>query len=198
MSTGGERSISLSGASLSYYPGFFSESTAGRYFDRLKNRLNWRQLPIVLFGRHMLQPRLIAWHGDRGVSYSYSGNHFEASGWVQPLDQIRQVLVEQFGVSFNAVLCNRYRDGQDSMGWHSDDERELGSRPVIASVSLGATRRFRLRAKADKSQSMKLDLEDGSVLLMSGETQKNWQHCLPKSTAPCGERINLTFRCLQY
>ena len=103
--------IPLARTTVTYHPEFFSTAAADQYFNQLQAGLQWQQLPIVLFGRHLLQPRLIAWHGDPGVSYSYSGNHFRASGWAEPLGQIRQALQQRLGISFNAVLCNRYRDG---------------------------------------------------------------------------------------
>ncbi len=194
LSTRDSHSLPLAGASVTYYPDFFPANAADQYFDQLQAGLEWQQFPIFLFGRRLLQPRLIAWYGEPGLTYSYSGNNFIARGWLEPLNEIRQVLQQRLGISFNAVLCNRYRDGRDSMGWHSDDEIELGARPMIASVSLGATRQFRLREKNNKSHSVRLELSHGSVLLMGGDTQKNWQHCLPKTTRLYEERINLTFR----
>ena len=191
-----EQYLPLHGASVSYYPGFFPNEIADGYRAGMIEYLDWQQLPIVLFGKRMLQPRLIAWFGDPGVRYSYSGNHFEATGWIEPLGQIRRALQQRLGISFNAVLCNRYRDGRDSMGWHSDDEHELGAQPVIASVSFGAVRQFRLREKGNTSRSVKMELGHGSVLVMAGDTQKNWQHCLPRTKNACAERINLTFRSL--
>jgi alkylated DNA repair dioxygenase AlkB len=191
-----EQNLPLQGANVTYHPDFFSCEEADSYFEAIQRQASWRQLPIVLFGKRVLQPRLIAWYGERGIGYSYSGIHFEASGWLSALDMIRHVLREKLGHDFNAVLCNRYRDGGDSMGWHSDDELVLGAQPLIASVSLGETRQFRLRKKSDTSRSYKLDLAHGSVLIMEGDTQKNWQHSLPKVSGDCGERINLTFRLL--
>jgi alkylated DNA repair dioxygenase AlkB len=188
------RSLPVRGADLTYYPGFFPAGIPDLYFRELRDGLQWQQVPIVLFGKRMLQPRLVAWYGDPGVTYRYSGASFKATGWLDPLDAIRAALLRELGINFNSVLCNRYRDGRDSMGWHSDDEPELGARPKIASVSFGAERPFHLRAKDRQSTPVKLNLGHGSVLLMAGETQRNWQHSLPKLTRNCGERINLTFR----
>ncbi len=189
-----EQTLPLAGARVTYHPEFFPPATADYYFKLLKTALDWQQVPIVLFGRKLLQPRLIAWYGDAGVAYGYSGNQFQADGWIDPLHEIKNILQQRLGIAFNAVLCNLYRDGRDSMGWHSDDEIDLGAKPVIAAISLGATRPFRLRAKNNSCQSFKLELDHGSLLLMAGDTQQNWQHSLPKIAGYCEPRINLTFR----
>lgn len=174
-----------------YLPGWL-EDPAG-WFDRLWDALDWRAQEIVLFGRPVMQPRLVAWYADEGVRYRYSGITLEPSPWPPALDALRRRLDEAFGTRFNSVLCNAYRDGRDSMGWHADDERELGPRPVIASVNLGATRRFRIRPRGG-GDSLGLDLEAGSVLMMTGSSQRDYQHAVPKTRRPVGPRINLTFR----
>ena len=137
----------LPGAMVSYEAGFLGSAEADALLVALLEQIDWQQWPITLFGKQMLQPRLTAWHGDPGIGYGYSGMNFIASGWTPALDELRQRLERGTSAKFNAVLCNRYRDGQDSMGWHSDDEPALGQQPVIASVSLGAERVFRFRAK---------------------------------------------------
>lgn len=157
----------------------------------------WRQDEITMFGKRMAVPRLTAWHGDPGATYSYSGLTMDPHPWLGALLPIRRCVEGLTSCSFNSVLVNLYRDGSDSMGWHSDDETELGPAPVIASVSLGATRRFNLRRKDDTSVKQSTDLAHGDVLIMTGATQSLWQHQIPKTARPVTERINLTFRTIR-
>jgi len=154
--------------------------------------LDWSQREIVLFGRRRQQPRLVAWHGDPGACYRYSGLTLLPAPWHPALLEIRERLAEHTDAVFNSVLANAYRDGCDSMGWHRDDEPELGPMPVIASVSLGAERRLLIRARGQPSVGLKL--EAGSLLLMRGDFQQRYQHALPKTRQPVGLRINLTYR----
>jgi len=158
---------------------------------RLIAETPWRQDSIVLFGKRHLQPRLTAWYGD--ASYTYSGLRLDPLPWTALLAEIRAAVEQACGLRFNSVLLNYYRDGRDSMGMHSDDEPELGPEPAIASLSYGATRGFVLRHKRNK-RTLKLDLHDGSLLLMSGTLQSNWLHGINKSARTIGERLNLTFR----
>jgi len=178
--------------------GFFTAAEAASHFTALRDSLRWEERAIQIFGRRLQQPRLVAYYGDPGASYRYSGTLFEPRPWTSTLAQIRPRVEAAVGASFNAVLCNLYRDGADSMGWHSDDEEELGARPVIASVSLGAPRnlRFRARRSVGRRRSTAVELGDGSLLLMTGDLQRNFQHQIPKVTAArgVGPRINLTFR----
>lgn len=178
--------------------GFFASGEAAAHFTELRDSLRWEERSIQIFGRRLLQPRLVAYYGDPGASYRYSGTLFEPRPWTSVLAQIRSRVEAAVGAPFNAVLCNLYRGGSDSMGWHSDDEMELGARPVIASVSLGASRnlRFRARRSAARRRSTAVELGDGSLLLMTGDLQRNFQHQIPKVTAArgVGPRINLTFR----
>jgi alkylated DNA repair dioxygenase AlkB len=167
-----------------------------RWFNALWGSLQWRAQAITLFGRKVMQPRLIDWYADPGVRYQYSGLTLGPQPWPSLLDELRQRLASHTGQQFNSVLCNAYRDGQDSMGWHADDEPELGREPVIASVNLGATRRFRIRPRAGGA-SVGLDLESGSLLLMSGNSQRAYQHAVPKTKRPVNPRINLTFRAVR-
>lgn len=184
-------------AAVSYISAWLSPSEADLLFDVFRNMLQWQQQPIRMFGRMVMQPRLTAWYGDKGASYTYSGLHNEPLPWTSELLLLRNQLEQTTGKSFNSVLCNCYRNGADSMGWHSDDEPELGSDPFIASVSLGQARRFLLREKRNHLHKHALLLEHGSLLLMRGETQRNWQHSLPRTAVHCTERINLTFRHIQ-
>jgi alkylated DNA repair dioxygenase AlkB len=155
--------------------------------------LDWQQRPIRLFGREVMQPRLTCFYGEPGVRYRYSGKTLEAHRFTDELRDLAERLGECIGTGFNSVLCNLYRDGRDSMGWHADDETELGKDPVIASVSLGQARRFRLKPRSGGG-SRALMLEHGSLLVMSGDLQHHWLHELPKSRQALGPRINLTFR----
>jgi alkylated DNA repair dioxygenase AlkB len=162
--------------------------------QRLIGDVPWRAEEIVVWGKKYPQPRLIAWYGD-GNEYTYSGIHLAALPWTPLLLDIKGRIEAFVDNSFNSVLLNYYRDNRDSMGLHSDDERELGNRPVIASLSLGQERTFILKHKYDKSVSpVRLKLTSGSLLLMKGETQHFWKHGIDKESRPCGPRVNLTFR----
>lgn len=163
--------------------------------SRLIGQVDWRSESIVLWGKSVMQPRLVAWYGDPGCSYGYSGIRLEPMPWSPEIRRVRRIVSDICGVGFNSVLLNYYRDHRDSMGEHSDDEPELGPRPTIASLSLGAERTFVLRHRHDKSvRSLRLLLASGSLLVMSGTTQNNWKHGLPKRKDECGPRVNLTFR----
>jgi len=176
------------------WPAAFDPNEATGLFDELRREIDWQQEKILMFGRRVPVPRRVAWHGDPGASYTYSGTEHHPLPWTPALDRVRSRLTGLTGVRFNAVLLNLYRDGRDGMGWHADDEPELGRDPVIASVSLGATRRFCLRHRRRKDLRLDVLLTHGSLLLMSGATQHHWVHALPKTAVPVGERINLTFR----
>jgi alkylated DNA repair dioxygenase AlkB len=182
------------GALVRLWPTAFAGEDAERWFTALRSGIGWRQEDIMIFGQRRLVPRLVAWHGDPGAVYTYSGTTHTPAAWTAPLAQIRDRVQELVGSAFNAVLLNLYRDGRDGMGWHADDEPELGRNPMIASVSLGAARRFRLRHRRRRALALDLELSGGSLLVMSGATQHHWVHALPKTTRPVGERINLTFR----
>ena len=190
--------ILLPQADLLFDPNFLPESEASTLRVQLTAEVAWEQRAIRMFGRELPQPRLTAWHGDPAARYTYSGLTWEPRPWTPALLDLRQRIRAATGARFNSVLLNYYRDGRDSMGWHADDEPELGPSPVIASLSLGATRRFRLRPIGPKAgalaQPLGLDLPNGSLLLMRGPTQHCWQHALPKTARPTGPRLNLTFR----
>ncbi|MGY2130904.1 alpha-ketoglutarate-dependent dioxygenase AlkB family protein [Hymenobacter sp. HD11105] len=177
-------------------PHFLPPSAAADLFKELLATIPWRQEPIKLFGKEVMQPRLTAWHGDPNAHYRYSGLSLEPLPWTPALQHLRQQVSNATGAEFNSVLLNLYRTGQDSMGWHADNEPELGPEPIIASVSLGATRRFRLRPGVGTfpHAPVGLDLPPGSLLLMRGPTQQRWQHALPKTSRPVEARMNLTFR----
>ena len=177
-----------------YWPNAFAPATATRLFEALRREIDWREEEIVMFGRRVPVPRRVAWHGDPGASYTYSGTAHEPLPWTEALLGIRARASELTGSPYNSVLLNLYRDGRDGMGWHADDEPELGMNPVIASVSLGAERRFCLRHRRSRDLRRELSLEHGSLLCMAGATQHHWLHALPKTSSCAGERINLTFR----
>jgi alkylated DNA repair dioxygenase AlkB len=152
----------------------------------------WEEREIVLFGRRIKQPRLVAWAGD--VAYRYSGQTLEPRGWSASLGEVRDLVNAHTGVSFNHVLLNRYRDGRDSMGFHADDEPELGPEPPVASVSFGATRRLVLVPRRGARERISLPLEHGSLFVMRGRCQAEYRHGIPKDSAAKGERVSLTFR----
>ncbi len=188
------RRLALEDAEVTLWPEAFSAAEASELFDMLRRGIAWQQEEVTIFGQRRLVPRLVAWHGDPGARYTYSGTAHEPLPWLPTLSAIRARLEELAGRTFNSVLLNLYRDGRDGMGWHSDDEPELGREPVIASVSLGASRRFCMRHRRRKDCKLDLALPHGSLLLMAGPTQHHWLHAVPKTRAAVGERINLTFR----
>jgi alkylated DNA repair dioxygenase AlkB len=162
---------------------------------RLIDETAWQSETIVMWGKPYVSPRLVCWYGDEGTAYFYSGIQHHPLPWTPLLSQLRRRVEEESGTRFNSVLLNYYRGERDSVAMHSDDEKELGPEPVIASLSLGQTRTFVMRHKSDRSQkTRRLPLESGSLLLMKGATQRCWQHGVPKQTKPCGPRVNLTFR----
>ncbi len=178
---------------------YLSDLKLGRDRDAVLHELiadiPWRQERISVWGKMYSQPRLIAWYGDRGSYYTYSGITLAPLPWTDLLLEIRNRVETVTATAFNSVLINYYRDNRDSMGFHSDDEPELGDRPVIASVSLGEERTFVLKHKLNKlAKPVRLRLEWGSLLLMRGETQRYWKHGIAKETRRSGPRVNLTFR----
>lgn len=176
---------------------FLSGDDATALFDELLATLAWAPHRVRVFGREHLTPRLCAWYGDAGARYAYSGQMLEPLPWTTALAGLRGRLEAALGLRLNCVLGNLYRDGADSMGWHSDDEASLGPRPAIASLSLGATRRFLLRHRRRRELgTVDISLAHGDLLLMTGDTQRHWQHAVPKTRRPVGPRINLTFRCV--
>jgi alkylated DNA repair dioxygenase AlkB len=186
----------LPDSSIALIPGFVSQAEADRLFDRLRRRISWRRDNVRLFGREHPIPRLHQWYGDPGAHYRWSGLVLEPQPWFAELDELRNKIERSTGNRFNSVLANLYRDGNDSMGWHSDDEPELGAEPFIASLSLGASRDLLLRHRDRESgiSTASVPLTHGSLLLMGGLTQSNWQHALPKRRRVTEPRLNLTFR----
>ena len=165
--------------------------------EKLIDQTIWRQESVRIYGKVHAQPRLVALYADAGKRYDYSGIAMHPLPWTDLLREIKRRIEDCTEAAFNAVFLNLYRDHNDSMGFHSDDERELGKNPVIASLTFGATRTFILKHKLRKDlPNMKVPLEAGTVLLMKGATQHNWKHGINKQTTPCGPRVNLTFRTL--
>lgn len=177
-----------------YFPEFFTESQSSDLYGRLKNEINWKQEPIWIFGKKVMQPRLTAMYGNPEIPYGYSGIKMIPDSWTDLLEEIKQPVEKTVGIEFTHVLLNYYRDGSDSMGWHRDNEKELGPNPVIASVRFGESRDFQLRHYKSKTHKTTVSLKNGSLLVMSGSTQHHWEHQLPKRKKISGGRINLTFR----
>jgi len=186
--------IDLPDADVALDPHWLPAVEADALLRDLLVTVPWETHRIRLFGREVDSPRLSCWIGDPDAAYTYSGTRFEPHPWPVALQPVRTRVGVACGADFNSVLANLYRDGRDAMGWHRDAERELGLRPVIASLSLGATRRFVLKHVADPSCRRAIDLAHGSLLLMRGETQRHYRHALPRTAKAVGSRINLTFR----
>ena len=179
------------------FPQFFTKTECGAYYQELVNDIEWRQEPIKIFGKEVMQPRLTAWYGDNNRPYTYSGISMQPLPWTPSLIAIKEKIEPLAKVTFTSALLNLYRDGKDSMGWHRDNEKELGTNPVIGSVSFGATRIFKLRNYENKKETQTLELTNGSFLLMTGETQHYWEHMVAKTSKEVGARINITFRVIK-
>ena len=186
-------SIIIHDGELCFYQDFLTNEEAHSLFNDLLNHLAWTEESINMFGKSILVPRLVCWYGDKTAIYRYSGISHTPLPWTKSLREIKSKVEAVTQQTFNSVLGNLYRNENDSMGWHSDNEKELGEDPFIASLSLGEERIFKLKHKTSKEQ-VKISLPSGSLVTMSGQFQHNWQHCVPKSTIAKQPRINLTFR----
>ncbi|MCR8921889.1 alpha-ketoglutarate-dependent dioxygenase AlkB [Dasania sp. GY-MA-18] len=185
--------LAMDNADVRYYPQFIADSKA--WLPALQQQIQWRQDSIKVYGKQQPIPRLNAWYGDEGIHYAYSGLQLQHHNWCPVLAELRAMLEQKLGLRFNSVLANYYRNGQDSVGWHSDNEKELGPEPIIASLSFGDTRRFSFRSNSQPRSTSHIDLASGSLLLMQGGTQQHWQHQLAKTQQVSVQgRINLTFR----
>jgi alkylated DNA repair dioxygenase AlkB len=192
------KQFSVPDAEIILYPSYFSESESDLIFQQLLTEINWRQDKIKFYGKEINIPRLTAWYGDNGKSYTYSHITMNPLAWTPVLLTIKNRIEEVAKVYFNGVLINFYRHGKDSMGWHSDDEAELGKDPIIASVSFGGARKFQLRHRFNKTLAkQEFNLTHGSLLMMQGKTQEYWQHQIPKTSKSVMPRINLTFRIIK-
>lgn len=178
---------------LHYIPDFLDQTQANQLYETLLQDIHWQSGSIYLFGKERQIPRLQAFYADTGIAYRYSGKTLHGQELPEVLDKLRIAVEQQTSQPLNAVLCNLYRNGDDHMGWHSDDEKSLGKNPLIASLSFGAGRDFLLRNKIN-GEKLQLRLQHGSLLIMAGECQHNWQHALPKRCHVNTPRINLTFR----
>ncbi|MEJ1223933.1 alpha-ketoglutarate-dependent dioxygenase AlkB family protein [Sediminicola sp. 1XM1-17] len=184
----------LPDADITYYPNFLEPQKADAYFEIFKNTIPWQQDDIKIFGKTHPQPRLTALFGNNGRPYSYSNITMKPHLFTQELLQIKEKIERIANTDFTTCLLNLYRDGKDSNGWHADNEKELGTNPVIASITLGQERYFHLKHRRQKELKHKLLLQHGSLLLMQGTTQHHWLHQIPKTAKPISERINLTYR----
>lgn len=186
--------ILLEGGRLDYVPSFLSRDQEMALFQRLINEIDWKSEEVRVYGKVYPQPRLTSFFSRIPGRYTYSGLSMESEPFPASVRELLDGINEEYGLTLNCCLANLYRNGTDSNGWHSDDEPELGPDPLIASVSLGAPRYFHLRRRANPSETYKLLLEPGSLLLMLPPMQRNWQHQLPKTAKSTPPRINLTFR----
>lgn len=178
---------------VTYHGPIFDGATARHYHDTLLATVPWQHDEVVIFGKRIVTARKVAWYGDAGFSYSYSGTTKQPIPWTPELRELKAIAEERTGAIFNSCLLNLYHDGREGMGWHSDDEKSLVRDGCIASMSFGAERKFSFRHKRTR-ETVSLLLEDGSLLVMAGTTQTHWHHQLPKSAKASVPRINLTFR----
>lgn len=177
-----------------FYSAFFTAVESERLWNILQQNIVWKQEPVMIMGKEIMQPRLTAWYGDEGKSYGYTGITMHPLAWTDDLLFIKNRIEIISGQNFNSALLNFYRDGNDSVGWHRDNEKSLGIDPVIGSVSFGTSRTFYFRHYKDKKLKEKLMLTNGSFLLMAGHTQHNWLHSIQKEPLVKTSRINITFR----
>lgn len=189
-----EINLNLPDSDITYYPNFIERAMADSYFQSLKEETPWQQDNITVFGKTYAQPRLTALYGNNSKPYSYSKLVMAPHKFTPQLLEIKNKVETCTGVVFTTCLLNLYRNGQDSNGWHADNEKELGKNPIIASVTLGQERFFHLKHRKDKNLKQKILLQHGSLLLMKGATQEHWLHQVPKTAKVIDERINLTFR----
>lgn len=189
--------LDLPDAEIIYYPQLFDKEQADTIYYELLKEIAWQQDLITVFGKTHPQPRLTALYGNDGKPYSYSNITMQPKPWNSLLQKIKYYIEASTECQFTTVLLNQYRDGKDSNGWHADNEKELGTNPIIASLSLGAERVFQLKHNTISEAKKNIILEHGSLLLMKGSTQHFWKHQIPKTTKPIGNRINLTFRSIK-
>lgn len=188
--------VKINNGEYIYIPNFYNKETADIYLKRLIADIKWKQESMKMYGKEIPFPRLTAWYGDNDKPYSFSGITLQPHPWSPGLAKIKADIEPKAGVIFNSVLLNRYRDGNDSISWHTDAEKELGKNPVIASVNFGAERKFQLKHK-DTNERIEILLNHGSLLIMRGEIQHFWKHQIPKSKKITKERVNLTFRVIK-
>lgn len=178
---------------VTYHGRIFKQKESQYYLDKLLQTIAWKNDEAIIFGKHIITKRKTAWYGDAGFIYTYSGTTKQALPWTQELKELKSVVEKISEATFNSCLLNLYHNGDEGMAWHSDDESSLGENSVIASLSLGAERKFLLKHKQTK-QTVSVLLENGSLLVMKGSTQKHWLHSVPKTKTIYKPRVNLTFR----
>jgi alkylated DNA repair dioxygenase AlkB len=181
---------------VNYYGKILSSEEANQYYDLLMQNIQWEKDEVIIFGKHITTRRKVAWYGDSEYLYTYSNTTKRALAWTKELSGLKQIVEGYAGMKFNSCLLNLYHNGNEGMGWHSDDEKPLGKNNIIASLSFGAERKFSFKHKQTK-QTVSLVLEHGSLLIMKDATQSNWLHSLPKSKNIIQPRINLTFRTIR-
>lgn len=189
--------LNMPDADVLYYPQFFNNETSDRYLKLLLKTIEWQEDSIKVFGKTYLQPRLTALYANNSNSYTYSNITMYPLMFTDDLLEIKSAIENEIGTTFTSCLANLYRNGQDSNGWHADNEKELGKQPIIASITFGAERIFHFKHKKDNTLKTKILLNHGSLLIMKGDTQNNWLHQLPKTKKRIAERINLTFRIIK-
>ena len=190
--------LNKDGGTVNYYGKILSSEEANQYFGLLMQNIQWKNDDLVFFGKHVITKRKVAWYGDSEYTYTYSNTTKRALAWTKELSELKQIVERYAGTKFNSCLLNLYHNGNEGMGWHSDDEESLGKKNnTIASLSFGAERKFSFKHKQTK-QIISVVLEHGSLLVMKGATQSNWLHSLPKSKNITQPRINLTFRTIMY
>ena len=177
-----------------YYKDFILKKESTTLFKSLNKKIKWKQESVYLFGKQLNLDRKVAWYGDKEATYSYSNKKMIPKPWISELLNIKTKLYTKLNLNFNSVLLNYYPDGNSGMGWHSDNEKELGNNPIILSLSLGAERDFIFKNKLHQNNKIKIKLNNGSLLLMNHDCQTYWKHCLPKRKKVTESRINLTFR----
>lgn len=185
--------VKIQNGEYQFYPNFFNISESKKYFDELIHNISWKQESMIMYGKKIPFPRLTSWYGDTDKPYSFSGIKLNPNNWTSTLLEIKEKISIHTEAKFNSVLLNRYRNGNDSISWHTDAEKELGNNPIIASVNFGATRKFQLR-HIQSGEKKEIELQNGSLLIMQGSLQHYWQHQVPKTAKKINERINLTFR----
>lgn len=176
-----------------YYGCVVTRQQAADYLHRLLHDIQWKNDEAIIFGKHIVTGRKVAWYGDSNYAYTYSNTTKEALPWTDMLLELKQLAEQRTGETFNSCLLNLYHHGGEGMSWHSDDEKSMGTNTAIASLSFGAERKFSFKHKKDKNTNAVV-LQNGSLLLMKGATQTNWLHCLPKTSGVKTPRVNLTFR----
>lgn len=178
---------------VNYYGCILDHAETQHYYENLLKSIPWKHDEAIIFGKHIVTARKVAWYGDSNYAYAYSGTTKQALLWTKELQELKTIVEKLSGATFNSCLLNLYHDGSEGMAWHSDDEKSLGRNTTIASLSFGAERKFCFKHKRTQ-ETVSLMLEDGSLLLMKDATQTHWLHRLPKSAKIKNPRINLTFR----